>query len=429
MNVSILHLDDSADDALIVRRHLRPKEPGWNITWVSSRAAFQSALSTSPFDVILSDYRMPDWNGDQVLEFVLGRYPQIPVIMLTGELGEERAVETLTRGATDYVMKQNLLRLIPAVERALREAANTEARRQTLGKLRESEEYYRILFENEPLPKWTFDQDTLEILDVNAAAERVLGYSREECLTMRVISLWAEEDRSRFRERLDRLRVSRRDTFPARYRKKDGSTIQASVHWSGLEQKGRRICLAAVTDMTEFVALRDELARELADMKRLHELSRRLLHGGESASMLRDVLVASIELTGAQKGNIQLYDEASSALTIRTQVGLGPEFLEHFRLVPAGRGCVCGQALERRERIVVEDAFQGDRYQDLWEPYRREGLTACISTPLVGNDGSPYGMLNVHFRDRHVPSEYELRLLDLYVHQAERVLELRNATY
>jgi len=429
MDVAILHIDDSENDALLVRHSLRSKGPAWKVTWVSNKAAFQEALSTSRFDVILSDYRMPDWNGDQVLEFVLDRYPQVPVIMLTGELGEELAVETLTRGATDYVMKQNLLRLVPAVERALREAANTKARRQALENLHESEEYYRVLFENGPLPKWTFDQDTLEILDINKAAERALGYSRDELLSMRAVALWAEEDRAFFRERLERLRLSRREVFQARYRRKDGSLIQGAVHWSGLEQKGRRICLVAVSDVTELVALRDELARELEDMKRLHELSRRLLHGGDTEAMLREVLVASIELTGAQKGNVQIYDEAVNALTIRTHVGFGPEFLEHFRLVPAGRDCGCGQALERRERILVEDAFAGDRYRDLWEPYRREGLTACISSPLIGMDGRPYGMLNVHLKERHRPAEYELRLLDLYVHQAERVLELRNVTY
>jgi len=428
MDVAILHLDDSENDSLLVRHNLRSKGPAWNITWVSNKAAFQKALSTSHFDVILSDYRMPDWNGDQVLEFVLDRYPQIPVIMLTGELGEERAVETLTRGATDYVMKQNLLRLVPAVERAMREAADTKARRQALEKLRESEEYYRVLFENGAEPRWTFDQETLEILDVNQAAEQALGYSREELLSMRVIALWAEEDRPLFRERLDRIRLSRRETFQARYRKKDGTPVQAAVNCSGLEQKGRRTCLVAMSDVTEIVALRDELARELEDMKRLHEFSRRLLHGGDTGAMLRDVLLASIELTGAQKGNVQLYDEAVNALTIRTQAGFGPEFLDHFRQVPAGRDCVCGQALQRRERIVVEDAFEGKRYRELWEHYRREDLTACISSPLIGMDGRAYGMLNVHFKERHRPTDYELRLLDLYVHQAERVLELRNAT-
>lgn len=428
MDVSILHLDDSPDDLWIVRQQLLSKEPSWRLISVSNRAAFEKALATDRFDVVLSDYRMPEWNGDQVLAFVLERYPHIPVIMLTGELGEERAVETLTRGATDYVMKSNLLRLVPAVERALREAANADARRRALSALREREEYYRVLFEGSSLPKWIFDQETLEILDVNPAALETLGYGREEVLSMRVLALWSEEDRSLFRDHLDRLRESQRERFQASYRRKDGSCFKASAHWSALDLRGRRTCLATVTDVTELVALRDELARELEDMKRLHDLSRRLLEGTNTDGMLRDVLVACIDLMGAQKGNVQLYDDAVQALTIRTQVGFGSEFLEYFRLVPVGRDCGCGQALERRERIVVEDAFESMDYKELREPYRRENLKACISTPLLGCDGRLYGMLNVHFKERRRPTDYELRLLDLYVVQAGRVLELRNAT-
>src|SRR5687768_9126440 len=91
---AILHLEDDPNDAALVRFHLRAKKFDCTITWVQTEAAFQSALAAGGVDLVLSDYRMPQYDGDQALRFVRTRYPHLPFIMLTGELGEDRAIET-----------------------------------------------------------------------------------------------------------------------------------------------------------------------------------------------------------------------------------------------------------------------------------------------------------------------------------------------
>src|SRR5262249_37340304 len=119
---AILHLEDDSNDAALISFHLKSKKFDCVITWVNCREDFARALSGGKYDLILSDHRMPGFDGDEALRFVRTNYEHLPFIMLTGELGEDRAIETIKRGATDYVLKGNLARLVPSIERALREA-------------------------------------------------------------------------------------------------------------------------------------------------------------------------------------------------------------------------------------------------------------------------------------------------------------------
>src|SRR5689334_11398686 len=112
---SILHLEDDSNDAELIRFHLRSKKFDCAITWVKSPQEFIRALGTGMFDLVLSDYRMPGFTGDEALHLVRMDHDHLPFIMLTGELGEDRAIETIKRGATDYVLKGNLARLVPAI--------------------------------------------------------------------------------------------------------------------------------------------------------------------------------------------------------------------------------------------------------------------------------------------------------------------------
>jgi DNA-binding response OmpR family regulator len=306
---SILHLEDDPNDAELIQFHLAKKFP-CSVTWVSTREAFVNALAAGGFDLILSDYRMPGFTGDDALKYLREHHDGLPFIMLTGELGEDRAIETIKRGATDYVLKGNLARLVPSIERALREARVAAERRRAEAELRE---------------------------------------------------------------------------------------------------------------------LKDQLSRELRDMQRLHELSTHLLSDKDPDQTLQRVLEACVQLLGADKGTFQLYDDVAECLTLKRHVGFGPELERQYGLVAVGRDCTCGQAIRRRRRTVTENVFTDDSVAGLRDFFRLEGLTACVSTPLVGRDGKILGMLSAHFSRPHRPTDHELGMLDLYVQQAVRVIEYMRA--
>ena len=160
----------------------------------------------------------------------------------------------------------------------------------------------------------------------------------------------------------------------------------------------------------ELGAVRDNLDTELADMKRLHCLSARLLNETETVPLLRDVLAASMELLGADKGTLQLYEERSKTLKIVAHVGFNEEFLDHFKSVSTGN-CVCGLALARGSRVIMEDGFNDERFPEMRSICAAHGFVAAQSTPLHSGDGRLLGMLSTHFCRPHRPSERELRLL------------------
>ena len=156
--VRILLLEDSQIDCELIRERLARALTAFELTQVVLRREFEEALTAGAFDIILSDYSLPGFDGMAALEIAQVLAPETPFIIVSGVLGEEFAIEALKRGATDYVLKQRLTRLPAAVRRALAEAHErrerelAEARlRETLEALRRSEEQTRRL--NETLEK------------------------------------------------------------------------------------------------------------------------------------------------------------------------------------------------------------------------------------------------------------------------------------
>jgi CheY-like chemotaxis protein len=135
----VLILEDAPADADLCQRELRRAAIRFAGKRVDTREAFEQALEASPPDLILSDFTMPaGFDGLAALDLARAKSADIPFIFVSGTLGEERAVEAMRRGATDYVLKDKLNRLVPVVERALRESEERAARRKTERELEET---------------------------------------------------------------------------------------------------------------------------------------------------------------------------------------------------------------------------------------------------------------------------------------------------
>jgi len=121
--VRVLLVEDSDDDAFLLVHHLEQIAGGVEVERVDSADLLQAALSRKPWDIVVSDYRLPRFGGMEALAIVRRFDRDLPFILVSATIGEEAAVEAMRAGATDYVMKGNLARLRPAVQRELREAA------------------------------------------------------------------------------------------------------------------------------------------------------------------------------------------------------------------------------------------------------------------------------------------------------------------
>jgi two-component system, cell cycle sensor histidine kinase and response regulator CckA len=128
--IRILHLEDVRLDAELIQTILTSSGVRCEISVTPRRADFEAAVKDQPFDIILCDHGLPDYDGFSALRFAQENQPTTPVIVLSGVLDESHAVESLKSGATDYILKQRLTRLVAAVERALREARERAEKRQ-----------------------------------------------------------------------------------------------------------------------------------------------------------------------------------------------------------------------------------------------------------------------------------------------------------
>jgi PAS domain S-box-containing protein len=148
--IGILLLEDDPKDAGLIEEILEANDFICRITRVQDRTAFLAALENGGFDLILSDHKLPSFDGLSALNLALSARPDIPFIFVSGNLGEETAIEALKVGATDYVLKTRLSRLVPAVQRALREAGDRAGRQGAEDALRRSEIELRDIIEAIP---------------------------------------------------------------------------------------------------------------------------------------------------------------------------------------------------------------------------------------------------------------------------------------
>jgi PAS domain S-box-containing protein len=177
----ILHLEDNPDDHHCIKRWLRTQNIAADITLVDTEADFLKAIEEEPFDIILSDVALAGYSGMAALHFVLENYPRIPFVFVTGSIGEEAAIDTMREGATDYVLKDRLSRLIPAVERAIRDSEQEEKNRQNEERVRQQ----AALLDKAQDAILVTDMEG-KVLFWNKSAERIYGWTACEMLGRKV---------------------------------------------------------------------------------------------------------------------------------------------------------------------------------------------------------------------------------------------------
>lgn len=178
----ILNLEDELPDAELNQAMLSARWPECELVRVADRAEFVTALEAGGFDLILSDYTIPGFDGREALKLAREKRPEIPFLFVSGTIGEDTAIEALKNGATDYVLKHRPVRLIPAVDRALREVQERAECARAEKAMRESEYKYRELFESLGDGAFLTDEKSDKIIDTNRKAEKMIGCHRTEIL-------------------------------------------------------------------------------------------------------------------------------------------------------------------------------------------------------------------------------------------------------
>jgi PAS domain S-box-containing protein len=190
----ILLLEDSPLDAELALAALKDGGLEVEATVVASREKYVLALTQMEFDVILADYALPDITGFEALHIAKASAPHVPFIYVSGTLGEDRAIDSIHEGATDYVLKQNLKRLAPATHRALKIKRDRDTFKATADALHESEIRFQQVIES-------INEYAIIALDLNgcirswnSGAERVIGLKEDEVIGQHFRLFFTDED-------------------------------------------------------------------------------------------------------------------------------------------------------------------------------------------------------------------------------------------
>lgn len=193
--LEILHLEDSTMDSELFFQYLKKKlDQKFHMDHASNEKEFVSALSAKHYDLILSDFMLPDIDGFQVLKYMKSISSNIPVIFLSGYIGEETAAELLKQGAADYVSKESFSRLVHSIHRALKEFQDLQDLEEARQSLIKSEEKFRLLYtsmsQGLALHEIITDENGKPVdyvfLDINESYTRLLGVTREMAIGKRI---------------------------------------------------------------------------------------------------------------------------------------------------------------------------------------------------------------------------------------------------
>ena len=182
-SLRVLMIDDSENDVLLIIREL--KRGGFNPVYkrVETNAPMKKSLQEKQWDIILCDYKMPNFSAPAAIALLKETKTDIPIIIVSGNIGEETAIECMRLGAQDYIMKTNLSRLCPAITRELEEFKNRQKKKQAEEKLYQSEEKYRTILEN--MQEGYFEVDLAgNFTFVNDSLCQIHGYLKEEIIGM-----------------------------------------------------------------------------------------------------------------------------------------------------------------------------------------------------------------------------------------------------
>ena len=274
----LLVVEHAVADVAAVRERLEAAGYAVEMSLARTEPEMRAALEQHPFDMVVSDDHLEAFSALDALRVAQASGLDLPFLVVSSRIGEERVIELMHAGARDYVSKERLGRLVPAVERELREAHERRERRRAEDALRVSEQRYRELFENATDMLFTLDLDG-RFTSVNRACETITGYSREEALTLTLADVLDPEDAAVL-SRLagPALGNDRRRLVQVTVRGKDGRRIVTEVTWRPIVQDGRVSSIEAIArDLTERRRLEDQL-RQAQKMEAVGRLAGGIAH-------------------------------------------------------------------------------------------------------------------------------------------------------
>jgi len=416
----VLHLEDDPRDAELVRETLEVDGVPCHITRVETQPDFIASLKQGGVDLILADYTLPSFDGLSALRIAQQNWPQVPLIFVAGTLGEEVAIEALKIGATDYVSKNGLSRLVPSVQRALREAQERTELSRAEKALRRSEAYLAEAQRLSHTGSFGWDvssgeiywsQETFRIFEYEPTTKVTLGL---------IVQRTHPEDRSVVEQLCERVARERQAwDFEHRLLMSDGSVkyVRVVCHPS-TDEAGTFEFVGAVTDITE----RKQEEALFTGEKRLLEM---IATGAALNEILNALCLIIEEYRRGTLASVLLLRPDGLHLDSVAGPSLPKGWTDQMENLPIGP-CAgsCGTAAYRGSQVIVSD-IATDPLWDVPEHRAsalRHGLRASWSNPIL-SEGKVLGTFCLYDREVRSPNSRDLEVMEMATHLARVAIE------
>jgi len=266
-SLHVLLVEDSDDDAQLLILELTRGGHKVVAKRVETADALRAALAEGSWQVVLCDFTLPHFSGAAALRIVKESGIDLPFIYVSGTMGEDIAVQAMKAGAHDYILKQSLARLVPAIERELREAQDRKHGREAEEQMRMSEHKYRHLFKSMRDAALLVAEESDRVIDANEEAERLLGFQRDALLGMKHSQLYRQPAPSGARDAC----------YEAEVLRADGGAVPVHVCSSKIELYDRPFTLTLLRDISERRLLEDQF-RQSQKMEAIGRLAGGIAH-------------------------------------------------------------------------------------------------------------------------------------------------------
>ncbi len=366
----ILHLEDDPQDAELVQETLESEGIGCQVIRVEAEAEFRASLQEGTFDLILADYTLPSFDGLSALKIAQRDWPRVPFIFVSGTLDEEVAIEALKIGATDYVFKTRLTRIVPSVQRALREAAERSDLSRAEEALRRSEAYLAEAQRLSHTGSFGWNVSTGEIY-WSRETFRIFGYEAagyepgNRVSTEFIIQRTHPDDLASVGQLIDRVSRERKSwDFEHRLLMPNGSVKYLRVVGHPSESaSGNFEFVGAVTDITERKGAEADLQRALDEIKllrdQLYKENIALREEIDKASMFEEIVGESPALR-AVLARVAKVAPTDSTVLITGETGTGKELIAraiHKRSRRSSRAFVTVNCAATPAALIASELF------------------------------------------------------------------------
>jgi len=425
--LKVLMVEDSAADAEMILRALRELPQPFEHARVASADTLRVTLAQFDPDVILSDFSMPGFSGQEALDIVTRHDPNLPLLFVSGASGEELAIDALQRGAIDYVLKDNLRRLPSAVERALQIARERGERQRIQQALLDSEERFRSIVESSQDWVWEIDREGRQTYS-NAAAERLFGYCAEEMAGKDSLQFLHPEDRAEMRRQLPELMARKEGwhNWRLRWLHRDGSMrIVDSTATPILDDAG---------ELTGYRGIDHDITERLLQEAKIHQLARfhavlsalgsMVLRAGDRDELLLNACRVAVEQGGFKAAGIGERGPGNS-LQVAARHGDAAVLDAVAPSVPmpiegADISRHPGILAFRERRVVIRDFTAPDTPAAVADEMARIGIKSQISLPI---GAGPWGLMALFSDTVQVYDDEEIALLKRLTDEIDYAVE------